>query len=122
MYFKGDVAANLRIGGIDILSDFRSAVHDSNNVFNVMACENIATTASMKSLQLRGDKERRCYDLHRPCGDLPRLCCLDRSWIPAVGESEHVRVDWHHVNDDVLMTPPAERRAGRGVFSQSQGS
>jgi hypothetical protein len=53
-------------------------------------------------------------------GDVERLRRFDRGRVPSVAEAEHSGVRRHDVDDEIVTSPPAEWRAGRGVLDESQ--
>jgi hypothetical protein len=65
-------------------------------------------------------KKRRRDDSYALIADGDRLGALDCGRIPPVAEAKDALVDRHDVDDELVPSPPAERRAWRGVLGKPQ--
>ena len=61
----GEEAVNFRIGDSDLLDDFRPAVEQGDDVFQVMTRHEVTFASAPESIELRRDKIRRRHDPDR---------------------------------------------------------
>src|SRR6185437_1385322 len=88
-----------------------------------MACEVISLAASVKCFELGPEKVRRVDGANdQAAAQLDVPGCLQSIWIPTVRKAEDVRVQWHDIQDQCAVNPPAQRSAFAAVFFESKSA
>ena len=103
------------------LNNRGATVDDEDQIFQIMAREEVASSATSERFDFRG-KEVRCG--HNPDLQILKQLVHGRGFhggaIPAIGESENLLIQGHDVEDRSRMNPPAQGRSFTGVFGESE--